>query len=301
MRTSNNRAIIIGSVVGVTAFIALLISLFIFCKRRKIRKMSFFGRDEPKPRSMLFAGEDMDEPVQQYRDYPASLHSSSHANSPALGPMFDPMRMVNTPTPSIQSRNAPSPHLLGLRASESGSIFHEAVWPPPGEASRFVDPLTLASSSVNLGNIVDDVMGPSTSTVNVASASLIDAHQNPNVPYYRRSSTPQPGAAVRETSLSSEYSDLPAAHSRATSQTALLAGLGDSRPGSPGSPQSLRRLQPLFVTNQGPGSPTSPTSPPPHPLSQTPPTSSPSKNWLQRKLRDSLEMEASEESVGRAL
>lgn len=41
---------------------------------------------------------------------------------------------------------------------ESGSIFHEGVWPPPSERSRLEDPI-LAGSNVDLHSIVDDVMG----------------------------------------------------------------------------------------------------------------------------------------------
>lgn len=50
------------------------------------------------------------------------------------------------------------PQLLRPRGLETGSIFHEGVWPPPGERSRLEDPL-LASSTVDLTSIVDDIMG----------------------------------------------------------------------------------------------------------------------------------------------
>ena len=49
------------------------------------------------------------------------------------------------------------PRLLFARASGSGSIFQEAVWPPP--ASQLMDPLTSASQSVDLTSDVTDVMG----------------------------------------------------------------------------------------------------------------------------------------------
>jgi len=50
------------------------------------------------------------------------------------------------------------PQLLRPRGTETGSIFHEGVWPPPGESSRLEDPL-LAGSNVDLTSIVDSVMG----------------------------------------------------------------------------------------------------------------------------------------------
>ncbi|EKM50840.1 uncharacterized protein PHACADRAFT_102889 [Phanerochaete carnosa HHB-10118-sp] len=57
-----------------------------------------------------------------------------------------------------------SPYLMGMRAASSGSIFHESVWPPPNEGSRFVDPLVQGSSQVDLTRIVPDVMGPDQQT-----------------------------------------------------------------------------------------------------------------------------------------
>ena len=61
------------------------------------------------------------------------------------------MRNTHSPSPPI---------LLRARGSETGSIFHEDVWPPPAETSRLVDPIVQASSQVDLSSIVDDVMGP---------------------------------------------------------------------------------------------------------------------------------------------
>ena len=55
-------------------------------------------------------------------------------------------------------RTSAGPQLLPLRGLQTGSIFHEGVWPPPSDRSRLEDPL-LAGSAVNLHSIVDDVMG----------------------------------------------------------------------------------------------------------------------------------------------
>ncbi|KZV84510.1 hypothetical protein EXIGLDRAFT_776444 [Exidia glandulosa HHB12029] len=58
----------------------------------------------------------------------------------------------------------PQQMLMRPRGPGSGSIFHETgIWPPPGAGSRLQDPL-LSASEVELGGIVDDVMGSSRPT-----------------------------------------------------------------------------------------------------------------------------------------
>ena len=47
--------------------------------------------------------------------------------------------------------------LLRARGAETGSIFHEGVWPPPGEPSRLEDPI-MAGSHVDLTAAVTNVM-----------------------------------------------------------------------------------------------------------------------------------------------
>lgn len=107
----------------------------------------------------------------RYRDYPASVASSSHplgahsrdisasgislrtvprGVSPAPSPLTG--RMGAPPDSPFQPPHPTSPYLMGPRASSSGSIFHEGVWPPPGESSRFVDPLV---SERSLAELVD--------------------------------------------------------------------------------------------------------------------------------------------------
>jgi hypothetical protein len=63
---------------------------------------------------------------------------------------------VHALPPRPSSTSSP-PRLLRARASESGSIFQESVWPPP---SGLIDPLTSPSQNVDLGRIVTDIMGP---------------------------------------------------------------------------------------------------------------------------------------------
>lgn len=70
------------------------------------------------------------------------------------------MRSLNSHRHSLARSASPAPSLLKSRVAETGSIFREEVWPPPG----FVDPISKRSSQVDLSKIVDDVMGPSPSS-----------------------------------------------------------------------------------------------------------------------------------------
>lgn len=182
---------------------------------------------------MLLEGEEFDDadigpPLQRYRDYPGSMSSNSQLSgrpiSPALTGYSNTMAQV---APLVATS---SPHLL-VRASESGSIFREAVWPPPGEPSRLVDPLLSASSQVDLGGIIDDVMGSHAASRPISFVA---------------------GHARRDTESSSEDRR----HSRATSQTGLLPNRSESPLIS-----QVKAHPPLFVTNATPPSPTHAVSP----------------------------------------
>ncbi len=87
-------------------------------------------------------------PAHPRHPFSRSQSESSHAQAQA--------RVSFTPP----SSSLTPPRLLRARASESGSIFQESVWPPPSAASQLMDPLTYASQSVDLARIVTDVMGP---------------------------------------------------------------------------------------------------------------------------------------------
>ncbi|RDX39573.1 hypothetical protein OH76DRAFT_1413474 [Lentinus brumalis] len=178
--SATKRDMIAGSVGG-AAFLILVTALFLFYRRHQHKKLSFFKRLQPKPRTRLLDGEDMDDydmgPQTRYRDYPASVASSHtqtnatssavpgrsplsrdfHDTSPVMSIVGPPMDPHREGTPSSLPPGAAAPHLLGMRA-ETGSIFREAVWPPPGQPSALVDPLVKASSAVDLSRIVDDVM-----------------------------------------------------------------------------------------------------------------------------------------------
>ncbi|KAI1794774.1 hypothetical protein LXA43DRAFT_86311, partial [Ganoderma leucocontextum] len=190
---ATKRNVIAGTVGGVV-FVILITAIFLFYRRHQTKKVSFFRRLQPKPRTRLLDGEDMDDfdlgaPMTRYRDYPVSLTSShahsgsitnpSHSPIPGASPLsrefqavspgpslmgapMDPHRSATPSHPGGVPARASPPLLLGMR-SESGSIFREAVWPPPGETSNLIDPLRVATS-VDLSRIVDDVMGPTAST-----------------------------------------------------------------------------------------------------------------------------------------
>ncbi|KAI0916723.1 hypothetical protein AcW1_007902 [Taiwanofungus camphoratus] len=246
--TSTNRGIIAGSTVGAVAFLALALALVLFYRRHQNKKLSFFRRKQPRPRNLLLAGEDIEDydlgpPMQHYQDYPGSLTSHSRADSYTTRSVANsPVPLNVSPENSMHPRYTPSPHLLGLRASESGSIFQEAVWPPP---KALVDPL-VSSSSDDLSRIVDDIMGPVPRSSNARES--IDTGPRSSASMRR---------AAGQGSVVSLNSSAHASHTRATSQTALMS----DRPDSPVSPTWR---SPLFVTNMGAGSasPTSPASPP---------------------------------------
>ena len=293
MSPATRRAIITGSAIGGTVFVIIIVALVIFCKRSNrlrlnYKKLRVFGHR--KQRTMLLDDDedyDLADPPgmqrlsERYSDnpYPPSIGSRMSANSQTLGPTF----------PIAAGPGTTSPHVLGLRASESGSIFREAVWPPPGEASRFVDPLLAGSSSVDLSRIVGDVMGsqdPRNHAVFASSASQ---------------SSFQPSIAIASGSGSGT-------HSRQTSSSRLLGSSDTSYAIHPGQdpPEydydeaerarelELARAQspdsqvytswpgPLRIANAGPDSPLSPSYPA-HATGTPPGTpKTKTKNWLER-------------------
>ncbi|OJT12805.1 hypothetical protein TRAPUB_10640 [Trametes pubescens] len=325
--SSTKRDIIAGSVGG-GVFLILVAAVFLFYRRHQSKKLSFFKRLQPKPRTRLLDGEDMDDyeigpPMARYSDYPASVSShtpsasQSHnhstptrsPNAPSfnaslLGSPMDPNR---TPTPGGAAATAGTmPHILGMRA-ETGSLFREAVWPPPGQPSTLVDPLVNGSSTVDLGRIVDDVMGPGAGAAGAHPPSAFrgaggaGASSTTLVPDDPFASLASLNTAAQ---AQAQYPGPPSAmHSRETSETPLLPksspgffdrvrgrGGGGASPEPPGSPVPMPKMGPLFVTNMGPLSPvdTLPPGSPPLPATQ-------SRNWLERSpkkmVRASLDRE----------
>ena len=186
MRTS----IIAGTAAaGLVLFIMALASVF-FLRKRTRRRQRYWSLSRPKrvpSRSTFLVGEEMDPPMPSPPlDQPNPFSSLSlHRDSSAVGsisgagsvsgapPVYPHPRFSRSQSDSSSHAHhtflpapllppPPSspftpPRLLRARASESGSIFQESVWPPP---SGLMDPLTHPSQSVNLARIVTDVMGP---------------------------------------------------------------------------------------------------------------------------------------------
>ncbi|EKM75107.1 hypothetical protein AGABI1DRAFT_132557 [Agaricus bisporus var. burnettii JB137-S8] len=134
--------------------------------------------------------------------YPISTPSSINSSLPAIHsplPSQSQNQMpnsnsnytnYNSSVTSIPHSSPPVPSLFRPRASESGSIFREeGVWPPPNEkTNEFVDPFVghvkKVSSEVGdeLGKIVRDVMGPSSSFGDSGSSSTLSPSPPVSVP-----------------------------------------------------------------------------------------------------------------------
>lgn len=151
--SSERTAIIAGSVAGGLVFVLLVAAIVLFYRRHQRKKRGFFPASEPKPRTMLLAGEDLDD---EYA-YPRQVSTSPTPISSSIRRIESPVNYLPRGFGIDQS-----PRLLRPRASDTGSIFHEdGIWPPPSDGSRLVDPI-LAGSHINLSGIVNDVMDTST-------------------------------------------------------------------------------------------------------------------------------------------
>ncbi|TFK79274.1 hypothetical protein K466DRAFT_505837 [Polyporus arcularius HHB13444] len=260
-------------------------------------------------------------PQTRYRDYPASVASSHtqtnatssavpgrsplsrdfHDTSPVMSIVGPPMDPHREGTPSSLPPGAAAPHLLGMRA-ETGSIFREAVWPPPGQPS-----------AVDLSRIVDDVMGPTAGGRAPPTSFRGDAGADSRAsligddPFASMTTLPGP-----ITPAHSQYGST--AHSRETSDAPLLRfkipsesshasqstpGFFESQPRReapepPGSPMPAGKIGPLFVTNMDPLSPTSTIS---HASDSPPPTASAPRNWLERSPKKPMRPSLDESGV----
>ena len=96
-----------------------------------------------------------------YRDL--SYPSPSTPWDAGIGDLRTSMEALHHPSraPPTEATQYMSQYLMRARGSETGSMFHEGVWPPPGEGATLVDPILRSSSQVDLTGIVDSVMGPS--------------------------------------------------------------------------------------------------------------------------------------------
>ncbi|KAH8977910.1 hypothetical protein EDB86DRAFT_3091312 [Lactarius hatsudake] len=168
VRASSRTAVIAGSAIGgLVLFIIGLSAIFIL--RRRVRRQRYWAlsRKRLPSRSTFLAGESMDLPQSSppfaYADTddPFATRISRHpsgGSGSVDAPSF-PYAYAYSHESDIPHVPSSPPRLFRPRASESGSIFQESVWPPPSAASQLTDPLTSPSHAVDLGSIVDEVMG----------------------------------------------------------------------------------------------------------------------------------------------
>jgi len=159
-RGSSRTAVIAGSAVaGIVVLIITLATLFIM--RRRVRRQCYwaFSRKRLPSRATFLAGDDMDLPFPS-PPFASADHDDSFANRSihrinTAGSGGGDVLGMSPYTQSFYARSQSShahaaasssslpPRLLRARASGSGSIFQEAVWPPP--VSQLMVPLTSAS------------------------------------------------------------------------------------------------------------------------------------------------------------
>ncbi|KAF5326004.1 hypothetical protein D9611_000521 [Ephemerocybe angulata] len=284
----SRTALIAGLTSGLVVLLMLLLgAAFAYRRHRRRRHLETPAAAEetkvPKEQSGLLAGEGFDD---DFDDADGGVIMRPHAD--------------NNP-PRSQS---PTMSILKTRASETGSIFREDVWPPPTD--ELVDPITRGSSRVDLGRVVDDVMGP-----HDHSRQGTDNSVDSTIPLMAS------GSHSRGPSLSSQYMDQ-ASYSTPTlvrpdsyPSFTRAAGFASSSSLPPliapppammttitSSPVSIHRPSSPSNLFNSPSHPASPSgSPalvkPSRPSSSTPRTSSPlarrlsqdAKTWLTRRPR----------------
>ncbi|KAF8815237.1 hypothetical protein BYT27DRAFT_7334010 [Phlegmacium glaucopus] len=185
---SRRTAIIAGTTTGLIALVLIILGAIFAHRRHKLRKSLEISGKKKEGRSLL-DGEEFDDDERNISGMPSYHHYPTHPFHPA-----------------VQS----TPSLLRSRISETGSIFREEVWPPPG----FVDPISKQSSQVDLSVIVDDVMGPPMSYKPRHNSSLSTSSSNSNYSgpsagsYERRQPTDASAvSALSSTSTSPLFTD----------------------------------------------------------------------------------------------
>lgn len=263
------------------------------------KKLRVFGRG----RRRLLEDEDDDDwlggvgmaTTTQYRDYPASVASSSHPfgiHSRGLSGSAISALASNPPTP-MQDLHPPqptSPYLMGMRAASSGSIFHEAVWPPPSEANRFIDPLVAGSSQVDLGRIVPDVMGTGRNSPAGASASTHHGRAPSQTALLSSQSSPSASPTHQAPPMGAQPShSLTPSWERAPGRTPsqALHDFDYNLEQGPGSPVVELPQTRLFIKNAEPLSPDSHIEPDSQAQSSKRVSGSPggSPRWLDRQVK----------------
>lgn len=155
--STQHTAVIAGATVGVALFLLITLALVLLSRRHNARLRGFFDgvvaeRRKHQSRAQVFSGEDFDDaPTTAYRDAPLA--------TPWDASQDIAMRTATRSPPTSVGDASSLARLLRSHSSDTGSLFREDVWPPPGGA-RLVDPFVANASSIDLSSIVDDVMGP---------------------------------------------------------------------------------------------------------------------------------------------
>ena len=176
--------------------------------------------------------------------------------SPYTQSFYAPSQTSQAQRPGSSSSSPP--RFLRARTSESGSIFQEAVWPPP--ASQLVDPLTSASQSVDLTCVVTDVMGPQAAPPETETGALPPSLSRE---HGRRDNEPERGQEGPEPERGQEGPEPERGPTlRPLSLAIAPANLHDWQRSSPDSQLQIQ-----------PSTPSPPLTPPPRP---------PRTRWLNR-------------------
>ncbi|KAG8215523.1 hypothetical protein J3R82DRAFT_9172 [Butyriboletus roseoflavus] len=200
-------------------------------------------RKQIHSRATLLDGEDLAEvglqrPPHGYTDYETPW-DAGHSRDGSDGTLMAGIATPGTP----QTLTRPS------RWSEIGSAFKEEIWSPPHEGTRLMDPL---ANDIDLGRIVDDVMGPSSTAAHFSDRSVSSM--------YRDSVAGSDGAPhSRTVSNASNAALLEAAGFGGTSGAGVgspltTAPMRSSPLAHPGTkPDSVEHSEPgCFVNNTGP-------------------------------------------------
>jgi hypothetical protein len=155
--SSERTAIIAGSAAGGTALLILLLSLAFCARRKRFKRLDFLRaltlkRKQERSRATLLDGEDLDDvdlarPPRGYTDY-------------------------DTPWDVRESSER-----AGRRTPETGPPFRGDMWPPPTEDTRLMDPLA-NRDDLDLGRIVYDVMGPSSTAAHYSDRSVSSGYRD---------------------------------------------------------------------------------------------------------------------------
>ncbi|KAG9310782.1 hypothetical protein JVU11DRAFT_8631 [Chiua virens] len=184
--SSERTAIIAGSAAGGTALLILFLSLAFFARRKRFKRLDFldaitYKRKQARTRESFLAGEDLDD----------------------VNLARPPLRYANYDTPWDGSTRA---LMVGREANSGPGTPGENLWPPPHEGTHLMDPLANRDDlDLDLGRIVDDVMGP---TDNVAAVHFTDRSVSS---MYRGSMADSDGMHSRTVSSSSNAALLDAA------------------------------------------------------------------------------------------